>query len=134
MAGLLTARVLTDHFDRVTLIERDQFHDRPQARKGQPQTHHLHILLAKGLKTLSNYFPDLQAALGEGGAFISDLTETMRWYCYGDYRVQFTSGLVGVMMSRPFLEWQVRRRVAALPNLTALDACAVKGLVPSRDW
>ena len=133
MAGLLAARVLTDHFDRVTLVERDQLHDRPEARKGQPQTNHLHVLLAEGLETLNNYFPGLQGALGEGGAYIADLTENMRWYCYGDYRVQFTSGLVGVMMSRPFLEWQVRRRVTALPNLTALDGCAVEGLVATED-
>ncbi len=133
MAGLLTTRVLTDHFDRVTLIERDKYHDRPQARKGQPQAHHLHALLAQGLRTLNHYFPDLQAALVEGGAFISDLTETMRWYCYGDYRVQFTSGLVGIMMSRPFLEWHIRRRVMALPNLTVLDGCAVIELVTTED-
>jgi 2-polyprenyl-6-methoxyphenol hydroxylase-like FAD-dependent oxidoreductase len=133
MAGLLTARVLTDHFDRVTLVERDRFPDRPEARKGQPQAHHLHALLAQGLRTLNHYFPGLQAALGEGGAFISDLTETMRWYCYGDYRVQFTSGLVSVMMSRPFLEWHIRSRVMAIPNVTALDGCAVKGLVSAED-
>ena len=41
MAGLLTARVLSDHFDQVTILERDSVHDYPESRKGQPQTRHL---------------------------------------------------------------------------------------------
>ncbi len=48
MAGLLAARVLSDHFERVTLIERDKIEDRPEARKEQLQTRHIHGLLANG--------------------------------------------------------------------------------------
>ena len=56
MAGLLTARVLSEHFERVTIIERDPVADRPEARKGQPQTRHLHGLLASGLQLLTRYY------------------------------------------------------------------------------
>ncbi|MGB7249057.1 MAG: hypothetical protein WBC73_08970, partial [Phormidesmis sp.] len=34
MAGLLAARVLSDRFQRVTLIERDRLPDTPQHRSG----------------------------------------------------------------------------------------------------
>ena len=34
LAGMLAARVLSDHFDRVTLLERDCFPETPAARKG----------------------------------------------------------------------------------------------------
>ena len=34
MAGMLAARVLSDHFDGVTLLERDRFPETPTARKG----------------------------------------------------------------------------------------------------
>ena len=50
LAGLLAARVLSDHFERVTILERDPVHDRPESRKGQPQTRHPHGLLTSGLK------------------------------------------------------------------------------------
>ena len=53
MAGLLTARVLSNHFDRVTLLERDEVHAEPESRKGQPQTRHLHGLLASGLQVMT---------------------------------------------------------------------------------
>ena len=37
------------------------------------------------------------------------------------YRKQFQSGMVGALMSRPFLEWQIRRQVMALPNVQVID-------------
>lgn len=129
MAGLLTARVLSDHFARVTLIERDKMHDQPESRKGQPQTRHLHGLLAKGLDTMSGYFPGLLADLLAAGAIGADMGQDMRWHTFGGYRVQYESGLVGALMSRPLLEWQIRRRVVTLPNVTVRDGCAVDGLL-----
>ena len=41
VVGLLAARVLSDQFEHVTLIERDELADRPEPRKGVPQGNHL---------------------------------------------------------------------------------------------
>lgn len=125
MAGLMAARVLSNHFARVTILERDKVNDMPEARKGQPQTQHLHGLLARGLEIMSAYFPELPAALVANGAIISDMGRTMRWYSHGGYRIQFESGLSGALMSRPLLEWQLRRLLLALPNVAIWDECAV---------
>lgn len=133
IAGLLTARVLSDHFARVTLIERDMMHDQPESRKGQPHTRHLHGLLAKGLDTMRGYFPGLLADLLAEGAIGADMGRDMRWHTFGGYRVQYESGLVGALMSRPLLEWQIRRRVVALPNVTVRDGYAVDGLLTNPE-
>lgn len=133
MAGLLAARILSDHFAHVTLIERDKLNDQPESRKGQPQTRHLHGLLAQGLQIMTHYFPDLTQALADGGAMVGDMGERMRWYCYGGYRARFTLGLQAATMSRPFLEWQIRRRLLALPNVTVLDECDVEKPVAAAD-
>jgi glycine/D-amino acid oxidase-like deaminating enzyme len=37
MAGLLAARVLSDRFERVTIVERDRLPDGAEARRGVPQ-------------------------------------------------------------------------------------------------
>ena len=37
IAGLTMARVLTDHFARVTIIERDRLSDTPEFRRSVPQ-------------------------------------------------------------------------------------------------
>ena len=36
LAGMLAARVLSDHFEAVTLLERDRFPEAPATRKGLP--------------------------------------------------------------------------------------------------
>lgn len=48
IAGLLAAHVLSRHFERVTLIERDAFPAGDEPRKGVPQSYQLHGLLAGG--------------------------------------------------------------------------------------
>ncbi len=133
MAGLLTARVLSSHFEKVTILERDPVNNQPESRKGQPQTRHLHGLLAGGLQIFSHYFPDLLETLAQSDVFIGDMGENMNWYTHGGYRLPVRTGLQGVTTSRPFLEYQVRQRVLALPNVTLLDNCAVKQLLTTPD-
>ncbi len=126
MVGLLTARVLSNHYGQVILLERDKIND-------QPQTRHLHALLTKGLETMLAYFPTLVDELTDGGAIITDIGQALRWHAFGGYRGQFPSGMMGALMSRPFLEWQIRRQVVALPNVQMIDECAVEGLVWNGD-
>lgn len=133
LTGLLTARVLSDHFDNVTILERDPVHDVLESRKGQAQTRHIHGLLAQGLLILQEYFPGIDEELCAGGAFMGDLGERIHWYQYGGYRLNLTSGITGMAMSRPFLEFHIRRRVLKIPNVKLLDSCAVTELVASPD-
>ena len=68
LAGLLTARVLSDHFDRVTVIERDAYSDTTETRRGVPQANHVHGLLARGCQILEGLFPGLQDEMVAAGA------------------------------------------------------------------
>lgn len=133
MAGLLVARVLSEHFRQVTIVERDPVSDRPESRKGQPQTRHLHGLLASGLNTLTHYYPDLQEALVQNGAMVADMAESMHWHSYGGFRKSFHLGLNAATMSRPLLESLVRQRTLARSNITLRDNTAVRGLLTSDD-
>src|SRR5690349_15176735 len=110
MAGLLAARVLTDHFEMVTLVERDRFPGGSDNRKGVPQGQHAHALLAKGLVALAQFFPDLGPALAASGAVMVDPANDLLWYGVGGYRVRYRSGLVAPFMSRPLLESLLRSR------------------------
>ena len=133
MAGLLAARVLSEHFDQVTILEKDPVEDLPQTRRGQPQARHAHGLLGHGLEILEAFFPGLTDELVAGGAIAADMGEAIRWYQYGGYRRQFHSGLTGIVLSRPFLEWRIRRRVLGLPNVTIQAGMRVECLIPNRD-
>lgn len=59
IAGLLTAKVLTNYFQRVTIVERDRFPEQPEPRKGIPQCTQLHILLTRGRQIMEELFPGI---------------------------------------------------------------------------
>lgn len=133
IAGLLTARVLTDYFDNVTLIERDQFPESNENRKGVPQGRHAHGLLAKGREIISRFFPNIISDLVEGGAMLVDVAGDMMWYHFGGKKTRVQTGIIGPIMSRPFLESHIRRRVLALNNVNCVQACDVRELVATAD-
>ena len=63
ISGLLAARVLSPHFDRVTLYDRDGLPEGIENRSGVPQGRHGHGLLASGLHGLKRLFPSLEREL-----------------------------------------------------------------------
>src|SRR5687768_10426509 len=67
LAGLLAARVATEHFEQVTVVDRDHFPDRPDHRKGVPQSHHAHGLLPRGLEIIARLFPGIEDDLRDAG-------------------------------------------------------------------
>ncbi len=127
MAGLLTARVLSEHFERVTLIERDHLIDDAQPRKGVPQGRHVHTLLAGGAAILGEYFPDLFAALEEDGA-VSLGPADIRRYQLGRRVAPIPGAARSLWQSRPFLEQHVRAALLARNNVHILDGCSVTRL------
>jgi 2-polyprenyl-6-methoxyphenol hydroxylase-like FAD-dependent oxidoreductase len=57
ISGLLAARVLSAHFDRVTVFDRDVLPSTIENRRAVPQGQHGHGLLASGLRGLKTLFP-----------------------------------------------------------------------------
>ncbi len=133
MAGLLAARVLSDHFERVTVVERDRFPESEQARKGVPQGRHIHILLNKGASILADLFPDLFPALVQDGAIPVDRVADTSWYHFGVWKARFESNLKGYMQSRPFLEWHVRDQLMKRTNVSFIEGCEVAELCATAD-
>src|SRR5215469_14655960 len=110
MAGLVAARVLSDHFREVILVERDEFGQIGEHRRGVPQARHAHGLLAGGRNALEGLFPGLFEEIIKAGAINSDMIADGYWCFEGGEHVRFDSGLDGVMVSRPLLEGTVRER------------------------
>ena len=133
IAGLLTARVLADHYAHVVVVERDELPTGVAHRRGVPQGRHIHALLARGQQALDELFPELTAQLAARGAPTGDVLGEAR-HCFGGHRFrQATSGLIAVCASRPLLEDLVRARVRSVPAVQILDRCDVVGFVTSPD-
>ncbi|GGO26713.1 monooxygenase [Deinococcus humi] len=131
MGGLLAARALADAFEHVTLLERDEHPEHALPRKGVPQGRHLHGLLGRGREVLELFFPGITEDLVQQGAMAGDLTEYCLWVNEGAPHVSFTSGLRGVVMSRPLIETTVRRRLLEWSNVEAINGVDVQGLLTS---
>ena len=131
MSGLLTARSLARHFDRIAVVERDVLPGAPAVRKGAPQSAHAHGLLASGYRVMDEYFPGMMDELEALGALRGDFVGDFLWFQYGRWKLRHESGLRGIAVSRPCLETAVRRRVAGLRNLRFLDGTV--GVKPAYD-
>jgi 2-polyprenyl-6-methoxyphenol hydroxylase-like FAD-dependent oxidoreductase len=128
MAGLLAARVLSEFYDSVSVVERDRLPDYPCHRRGIPQGRHVHNFLSRGLQVLGELFPGLLEDLATAGAAVVDDGELSNFYVrIGRFELRRSGKLADpaalalYMASRPFMEFHVRRRVKALPNVTFLD-------------
>lgn len=117
VAGLLCARVLSDHFARVTVLERDPRPDGPEPRKGAPQMRHVHALLDAASRGMDELFPGLIEELRGAGAVMMDAASGATCQ-YGRWKPRFKIGFDFVMCSRPLIEWHLRKRVETLPNVT----------------
>ncbi|WP_343211115.1 FAD-dependent oxidoreductase [Archangium violaceum] len=134
MAGLLSARVLADHFEKVILLERDHRPEGPQPRKGVPQGPHIHVLLDTGRRLLDGFFPGLFQDLREQGAELIDSSGDLAWHHFDVWKARYTSGIPLLLCTRTFLEWNVLRRVLALPNVELREGCSAERLLtdPAR--
>lgn len=64
MAGLLAARVLTDHVERVTVLDRDALPVGAEHRAGVPQGRQLHLFLMRGRQIVEELFPGVRPGAG----------------------------------------------------------------------
>lgn len=117
VAGLVAARVLADHFDRVTIVDRDRLPDDATPRLGTPQSQHVHILLNSGRTILEGLFPELEADLAGADAPLVNSAKDLAWLTSAGWGVRFSSKLEGRPASRPFLEWSLRRQLRQHPRV-----------------
>lgn len=129
LAGLLAARAASDFFQNVTLVERDAVPTDYEPRKGVPQGKHIHVLLAKGSQLLDNFFPNLMNELVAQGATKINTTQETCWYHYGGWKLRHRGSIYAYLMSRPFLEQNIRARVLKIPNVQVRAETDILGLV-----
>jgi flavin-dependent dehydrogenase len=117
VGGLMAARTLSTHFQKVTLLERDAFPDAVTLRKGIGQGAHVHVLLLGGLKAMESQFPGLRAELLAEGAVPIEVDREFDWLTPAGWAPSHGSGVVMVTFSRELLDHILLRRLRRLPNV-----------------
>ncbi len=132
MSGLLGACVLADHFERVTVLDRDRLADGPVSRKGVPQGRHLHSLAVRGSELLEEFFPGLDEELSEAGCPAVDQAGDTVTDVPSGRLPRFTSGIVMRAVSRDLLEWRIRKRLLENSRIKFISSREVTGLLLDR--
>ncbi|MDX8036969.1 hypothetical protein SK803_42820 [Lentzea sp. BCCO 10_0856] len=137
-AGLLAARVLSESYGDVVLVERDQIavdavtKANSGYRAGVPQAHHPHALLARGADVLETLFPRLGTELEDAGAVRADLGSDFLSRAPAGWAPRDHIGLSVLSMTRVTIERIIRRRVLKLPNVSLVDGVTIDGLLHDR--
>lgn len=131
MAGLMTARVLADYYAEVLIIDKDHFPAQPTDRAGVPHGFHPHRFTNRGKMITESLFPGYEeelTALGSPSSF-SKTAHIMNQYgvVSGPYMRN------DIKFSRATLEWVIRGRVSANPNVRFLQGYDVLELIAAPD-
>jgi 2-polyprenyl-6-methoxyphenol hydroxylase-like FAD-dependent oxidoreductase len=126
MGGLFAARVLSDHFDEVVVVDRDHEPSGGESRKMVPQGDHFHVLLPGGLDAMTDWFPGFVDDLVDTGSVEMQLGRD--FYAYTPMGKSYSieahvpdpvdGGDMTYVQTRPQLEANVRRRVESVDNIT----------------
>jgi 2-polyprenyl-6-methoxyphenol hydroxylase-like FAD-dependent oxidoreductase len=121
MAGMLTARVLADYFETVTVLERDRLSRESVDRRGVPHAQQPHILWEAGRSTLEDLFPGYGEDLLAAGGLVIDLHRDFHAYDQGGFFAEGEHRTPLYCASRPLFERIVRRRAGALDRVDILS-------------
>lgn len=129
MAGLLAARVLSESYESVTVVERDELSVSATPRTGVRQGQHIHMFMSSGTEALEQLFPGILGELRADGATVCDegdlsrvrmligphemFNRSEKFRDPGTFKLYLTT--------RPFLESHVRQHVRLISNVKFLD-------------
>ena len=128
IAGLWTARVLSDHFEEVVLLERDHLPEGAEFRSGVPQARQLHLLMKPGLEQLKTWFPGLYEELVADGAIPFDAVNDLHIRSRHRWLSRFPSDYSLLSCNRLLLESSIRRALKKYPNVHFMEGVEVVGL------
>lgn len=133
IAGMTAARILTEHFSRVTIIDRDYLPDTPDFRQGVPQARHAHTLPLRGQALLEQLFPGLVAELVANGAISIKPESEMAFFIAGSWhQLRGHAGNVFLACSRPVIDAIITRRLAGHPGVQMIQGHEAMGLEVDR--
>lgn len=133
IAGKLAARVLSEFYNEIIILERDPEPTGPVPRKGAPQGNHIHALLHAGENGLEALFPGISKQCHESGAVKINSTKDLAWYHHGVWKLRYDGGYSTTLQTRPHLEWQINEFIKRIPNITIQYNTAVENFLYEKE-
>lgn len=133
MAGMCAARILADHFEKVTIVDRDHYPEGAFERSGVPQSRHVHVLLARGRLELENLFPGFEQTVLARGALDTDFGWDFAALRVNGWAPREKQGIHLLHGSRVLLEAVVREKLRKHDNVEFIEGARITGLITSDD-
>src|SRR5260370_491471 len=129
VAGLCAARVLSDFFERVTVLERDAYPTDAADRRGVPHGRSFHLLQRRGLRELENLFPGFEGLMRDRGS--AQIERGVNYAVltpegWSPPRQKFSR--TTLQASRALIDATIRDLCAKIPNLKLQQRTLVTGL------
>src|SRR5215472_13821102 len=129
MGGLTAANTLAGHFEQTLVLERHVLPSAPAPRTGTPQARHTHVLLGGGQRALADLLPGLEQDLERAGAVRFRIAADIRFESPGTGYIPLPSrdfGWNAIGMSRPLIEFAVRKRLERDGRVEVRERCRVR--------
>lgn len=133
MAGMCAARVLSDRFDKVTIVDRDTYPDGALERPGVPQSRHVHVMLARGRREIEGLFPGFEQVSLSRGALDLDFGWEFAALRVSGWVPREIYGIRLLHASRVLIEAVVRELLRKIPNVAFIENTRVRSLVVNED-
>ena len=133
LAGMVAARVLSDFFHEVIVLERDHYPEGYEHRKGVPQSRHPHFLLGAGRDALEQLFPGFTARMVANGAFFDSPGLSTVNLESGGWSPQADSPMKMLYSSRLVLDPTVRSFVRQIDNVRILEGHRAEAMLWNSD-
>jgi 2-polyprenyl-6-methoxyphenol hydroxylase-like FAD-dependent oxidoreductase len=131
IGGLAAAAALAEFFSRVIVLERDELPTKPAHRRSLPHGRHVHALLGGGLMALEELLPGFGNDLAAVGAVRVESNEVRVERPGFDPFPQRDFGQHLYALSRPLIEWELRRRVSLFSNVSFRSQCRAREILGS---
>ena len=134
IAGLLSARILSGHFSKTIVLEKDRYPKEKGPRNGTPQANHIHVFLAKGMQTIIDLFPGIEEKLLSQGGHKIDVISKAKFKFPTGWARNFNSDMNTIVCSRQLLEYTIRQEILKKYfNVKIIENTRVIGLATTID-
>ncbi|WP_369182043.1 NAD(P)-binding protein [Streptomyces sp. Y1] len=131
LAGLAAAWALRGAAERIVVVERDRYPDRPRFRAGVPQARHGHLVLEAGHRALEELMPGIKHRLTQAGAEPVAVSGDLRWLSAAGWMADYPARMAFLSCTRPVLDHAVLERVRTERSIEFLEGTEVVGLLGS---
>lgn len=117
IGGLLAAGVLSRHFERVLILDRDHMPETPMPRVGVPQGPQVHAVMKRGELAIEGILPGFRDALAAAGGTTLRVGLDFQVFEGGGWHPRRDLGFTLSSQTRALLEHVIRARLLENPNI-----------------